>query len=191
MTRNFKKNTGEKRKKKARKTGKKRRPNSDRKRGKTPMVAGNPGSPGRRISTKTAVFPILFAFRDVWLLWFSQIPIFESWYPSIFISITDPPSKSLDHHQTLRNCQLVDQESTLFARSIEKSTRQMLSAHWCQLMSEIASPSDFKQHADPSMIIIRRIPKDAAWPATLQGTWWPINVVNRPVYDNLLRLLTH
>ncbi|RWR97218.1 putative glutathione S-transferase parA [Cinnamomum micranthum f. kanehirae] len=42
-------------------------------------------------------------------------------------------------------------------------------------MSEIASPSDIKQDVDPPAIIARRIPKDAARPATLQATWRPIN----------------
>ncbi|KAJ8627515.1 hypothetical protein MRB53_020822 [Persea americana] len=41
----------------------------------------------------------------------------------------------------------------LFARSIEKSTGQILPAHCCQPMSEIASPSDIKQHVDSSAII--------------------------------------
>lgn len=39
-------------------------------------------------------------------------------------------------------------------------------------------PSDIKQHADPLMIIARRIPKGTARPATFQATWQPINAVN-------------
>ena len=155
------------------------------------IVAGDHRNTGRQILPGNPLFRVLFAFRDVWPLWFSQIPIFETWYPSIFVNITDPLSKSLDHHRTPRNRQPADQESTLSAQPIEKSTGQMLSAHWSQPMFEIASPSDIKQHADPSMIISRRIPKDAARPATLQATWRPINAVNWPVYDKLMRSLTH
>ena len=61
-----------------------------------------------------------------------------------------------------------DQESALFVRTIEKLTGPMSLAH-CQLsMSEVTWSSDVDQHVDPSMIIARRIPKDAARPATLQ-----------------------
>ena len=47
------------------------------------------------------------------------------------------------------------------------------------------------QRTDPSMIISRRVPKDAAWPATLQATRQPINEVKWPFYGNLLGSLTH
>ena len=53
-----------------------------------------------------------------------------------------------------------DQESTISARPIEKSTEQMLSAHWYQPMSEFALSPDIKQCEDPSMIIAGRIPKE-------------------------------
>ena len=57
-----------------------------------------------------------------------------------------------------------------FCPTNQKSTGQMLSAHWHQLMSKIASPSNIKQYADPLMIIARRIPKGTARPVTLQAT---------------------
>ena len=204
-----KKNTGENRSEKARETAKKRRPDDGRKRGKSPkrpwakvagpvvasdhgcMVAGNHRDPGRQSSPGKPLFRVFFEFFDVWSPWFSQILILEAWYPLIFVNITNPPSKSFNHHRTLRNHQPTDEESTLSAWPIVKSTGQMFLAHWYQPMYEFASSSDIKQHADPSMIIARRIPKDAARPATLQAIRRPINAVNWPVYDKLIRSLTH
>ena len=46
-------------------------------------------------------------------------------------------------------------------------------------MSEVTWSSDVDQHVDPSMIIAKRIPKDAARPATLQL-----------IDDHLMRLIT-
>ena len=64
----------------------------------------------------------------------------------------DPLLKSLDHHQMLRNLQPANQESTLSTRSIDKSTGQMLPAHWYLLMFEIVWSSDIDQHEDLSAI---------------------------------------
>ena len=33
-------------------------------------------------------------------------------------------------------------------------------------------------NADPSTIVVRRIPKDVVRPVTLQATWRPINAIN-------------
>ena len=181
MRKNVKKNTGEKRTEKDRETTENWRP-------KGVKAASDPGpwSPPTMEIRVTGFSPkgpfsTLFVFRVVWPLWFFKNLIFRAWNPSIFVNITYPPSESLDRHQTLPNCQPADQESTLFVWSIEKSTGQMLLAHWYQSMSEFASPSDVKQHVDPSTIITRRIPNDAVRPATFRAPWRPLNAVKWPV----------
>ena len=122
MRRNVKENTGEERSKKARKTDEKRWLNDNQKRDKSPIVTGDHRDPCRWISPENSLFRVFFAFRVVWALWYFQNLIFETWNPSIFINITDLPSKSFDHHRTLQNRQPANQESVLSAQLIEKST---------------------------------------------------------------------